>query len=115
MPEKDTGLWAGLLTVLGHIGPWVATLFLSIAATGAQYAQKLRNGEKFSWRGLLLDGAICIFVGIVTHLICVASGVDPLWTSVLVAINSHMGTRAAMQWERIRDRVLGLDKIGEGK
>lgn len=106
MPEKDPNNWQ-----LSHLIPWLTTLAISVAATGAQYAQKVRAGEQFLWRSLLLDGTICIFVGLVTHMICVASGIDEAWRSVIVAINAHMGTRAAMQWERMRDRVLGLDKI----
>lgn len=100
MPEKDPSTW--------YLFHWVGSLVISIAATLAQYAQKVRAGEAFEWRSLLLDGTICIFVGLVTHMICVASGIDETWRSVIVAINAHMGTRAAMQWERLRDRVLGL-------
>lgn len=104
MPEKDPNNWN-----FTHLWPWFMTLTISIAATVAQYAQKVRAGEQFLWRSLLLDGSICIFVGLVTHMICVASGIDEAWRSVIVAINAHMGTRAAMQWERLRDRVLGLE------
>ena len=104
MPEKDPSNWN-----LAHLFPWLATFWISVAATLAQYAQKVRSGEKFDWRGLFLDGMICVFVGFVTHMICVASGVDEVWRSVLVAINAHMGTRAAMQWEKLRDRVLGIN------
>lgn len=100
MPEKDPANWQLL--------PWLATLAISIVATLAQYAEKVRGGEAFDWRALLLDAMICVFVGGVTHLICVAMGVDDMWRSVVVAINAHMGTRAAMQWERLRDRVLGI-------
>lgn len=108
MIEKDT---ASTAWSLSHIFPWLATLGISAAATLAQYAQKVRNGEKFEWKSLFLDSAICIFVGCVTHMICVASGIDEVWRSVIVAINAHMGTRAAMQWEKLRDRILGLDGI----
>lgn len=104
MPEKDPNNWSLL--------PWITSFAISIAATLAQYAQKVRAGDVFEWRTLLLDGAICVFVGLVTHAICVASGIDETWRSVIVAINAHMGTRAAMQWERLRDRVLGLDSGG---
>jgi hypothetical protein len=107
MPEKDPSNWN-----FAHLFPWLSTFGISLAATMAQYAQKVRNGEKFDWKALALDASICVFVGFVTHMICVAAGIDEVWRSVMVAINAHMGTRAAMQWERLRDRVLGLDKIG---
>lgn len=107
MPEKDPASWN-----ISVLLPWVSTFVISIAATFAQYAQKVRSGERFDWGSLALDAAICVFVGAVTHMICVASGIDEVWRSVMVAINAHMGTRAAMQWEKIRDRVLG---IGEAK
>ena len=103
MPEKDLSNWS-----FAHLLPWLTTFGISIAATIAQYAQKVRNGEVFNWKALLLDGAICVFVGFVTHMICVASGIDEVWRSVMVAINAHMGTRAAMQWEKLRDRILGI-------
>ena len=103
MPEKDPANWQ-----LSHLIPWLSTLVISIAATLAQYAQKVRSGEAFDWRSLALDSAICIFVGSVTHMICVAAGIDEVWRSVMVAINAHMGTRAAMQWERLRNRIMGF-------
>lgn len=104
MPEKDPNTWN-----VADLFPWFVSISISIVAAVAQYAQKVRSGESFEIRSLLLDGAICVFVGLVTHMICVASGVDEMWRSVAVAINSHMGTRAVMQWERIRDRILGLE------
>jgi hypothetical protein len=106
MPEKDPNNWS-----LAELLPWFVTLLISVAATIAQYAAKVRSGEPFEGRALLLDGAICVFVGLVTHMICAASGVDEMWRSVAVAINSHMGTRAVMQWERLRDRILGISSI----
>lgn len=99
MPEKDPNNW--------NVIPWITTFAISLAATLAQYAQKLRSGELFDWKNLILDTAICVFVGLVTHLICLAYGVDEMWRSISVAINAHMGTRAMMQWERLRDRIFG--------
>jgi len=85
----------------------MTTVLLSIFAAAAQYAQRVRNGVSPSWRSFVVDVTICVFVGVVTHMICVASGIGGMWLSVMVAINAHMGTRAAMLWERLRDRVLG--------
>ncbi len=103
MPEKDPANWD-----LSHYVPWLSTMAISIAATLAQYAQKVRSGEVFDWRSLALDSVICIFVGFVTRMICVAAGINDDWQWVLIAINSHMGTRAAMQWERLRNHIMGF-------
>ena len=104
MPEKDTNLWQ----FLTEMTPWLTTFVLSIFATFAQYAAKVRErNRKWVWRELMLDGLICVFVGFVTHLLCEWQQVDGVARSVLVAISAHMGTRAMMQYERIRDRVLG--------
>jgi hypothetical protein len=110
MPEKDPGLWGSAADAFGHLFPWITTLFLSGLATLAQYAAKVRAGEKFSWSALALDGAVCIFAAIVTHMICEWYGMDGLLRSVLVAISAHSGTRAMMQYERFRDRMMGIDK-----
>lgn len=108
MPERDINVH------LSGLFPWLSTLGISILAALAQYAEKIRSGEKFDWKNLALDASICIFVGLVTHMICAAAGIDGEWRSVVVAINAHMGTRAAMQWERLRDRILGIPNIPEG-
>lgn len=102
MPEKDTNLW-----------PWLTSIAISIFAALAQYAQRVRDGISPAWKSFASDAVICIFVGLVTHMICVASGIEEMWRSVMVAINAHMGTRAAMQWQRLRDRVLGLPPEGD--
>lgn len=108
MPEKDTGLWKALIDSLPPILPWVSTLSLSIVATVAQYAAKVRAGEAFSLQALILDAIVCIFVGMVTHMLCELAGITGYGRSVLVAISAHMGTRAMLIYERWRNRVLGL-------
>ncbi len=97
MPEKDP-----------NIAAWLFSLVISFVAALAQYAQRIRDGLKPEWRTFAVDTVICVFVGGVTHMICEASDVTGMWQSVMVAINAHMGTRAMMQWQRLRDRVLGL-------
>lgn len=108
MPEKDPSFWKGVADAFGPLFPWLTTLFLSGLATVAQYAAKVRNGEPFSWKALALDAAVCVFAAVVTHMICEWYGMDGLLRSVLVAISAHSGTRAMMQYEKLRDRVLGL-------
>jgi len=109
MPEKDPRFWSAIGDAFAAVLPWLSTLLISALATAAQYAAKVRAGEAFAWRSLILDAVICIFVGIVTHLVCSWQGMDGIGRSVLVAISAHMGTRAMMQYERLRDRMLGLE------
>lgn len=108
MPEKDAGLWQSLYDSLPPVLPWIFTLFLSGFATIAQYAQKVRTGEVFSMQALILDAVVCIFVGVVTHMLCELAGITGYGRSALVAISAHMGTRAMLIYERWRDRVIGF-------
>lgn len=108
MPTKDANNWASLADALSSVIPWLSTLALSIIATAAQYAAKVRAGEIFAWRGVALDAVICVFVGLLTHMICEWQGVDGWGRSVLVAISAHMGTRAMALYEAWRDRIFGF-------
>lgn len=90
-----------------HVLPWGVTLLVSAFAAMAQYAAKVRKGESFSWRSLLLDAVVCMFAGMLMHLVCEWQGIGGPARSVLVAVTAHMGTRAMMQFEAMRDRVLG--------
>ena len=108
MPEKDATTIKALLDALQSAFPWLATIVLSIFAAIAQYAGNLRGGlETWQLKNLLLDATICVFVGTLTHLVCEWQEVDGVLRSILVAINAHMGTRAMMQYEKLRDRLLG--------
>jgi hypothetical protein len=93
--------------LIAPVLPWLSTFIISTFATAAQYAQKLRGGEPASGRSFLLDYVICLFVGLVTHLLCEYAKLDGVMRSLLVAISAHMGTRAMMQYEAFRDRVFG--------
>lgn len=106
MPERDPENWRSL----AHVLPWISTLVISSLATIAQYAAKLRGGESFSWRNLSLDATICIFVAILTHMLCEWQQMDGMLRSILVGISAHMGTRAMLLYERWRDRVFGFDE-----
>lgn len=103
MPERPSTLWTWIV----EYSPWLSTFALSMFAAFAQYAGKVRKGGKWVWGELTLDSVICVFVGLLTHLLCVWQGIDGPARSVLVAISAHMGTRAMMQYENIRDRILG--------
>lgn len=108
MPVKDANLWHSLAETASSILPWVSTLSLSIIATAAQYAAKVRAGEVFAWRAIALDAIVCVFVGLLTHLICEWQGMDGWGRSVMVAISAHMGTRAMALYEGWRDRIFGF-------
>ena len=108
MPTKDPNLWNSVAEFFSSILPWLSTLVLSILATAAQYAAKVRAGEIFAWRGVALDAVICVFVGLLTHMICEWRGVDGWGRSVLVAISAHMGTRSMALYEQWRDRIFGF-------
>lgn len=107
MNDRDTAFLAALFDMLRPVLPWLSTMFLSALATAAQVAQRLRAGEPWSPRNALLDLIVCVFVGLVTHLMCVSAGIDDATRSLLVAISAHMGTRALGQYERFRDRFFG--------
>lgn len=109
VPDKDFHLWRAIADACSPALPWLSTLLISTLATAAQYAAKVRAGESFAWRSLMLDAVVCIFVGLLTHMLCEWQHVDGMGRSVLVAISAHMGTRAMLLYERWRDRVFGLD------
>lgn len=111
MIEKDGSFMAAVWDALQYAWPWLTTLTLGTLATAAQYANKVRSGEPFSWKAALLDWVICIFAAIVMHMICTYYGLDGLVRSIMVAISAHSGTRSMMLYERWRDRMFGM---GEG-
>lgn len=106
MPEKDPNL----ADMLRQLLPYVTTLVLSCWGGFVSYIQRLRvHARKFSWRELGFDLIISSFAGLLTHLLCQYSHIDGYMSSVLIAISGHMGTRAIASFERIRDRVLGIE------
>ncbi len=109
MKDNAHGL-ALVIDILRESFPWIATFLISTFAAVAQYASKLRNGIRASWRGFFLDLVICSFAGMLMHLMCEWQGVDGPARSFLVAITAHMGARAMLQFEAIRDRFLGVPK-----
>lgn len=92
---------------LVNVWPWLTTLALSIWGGGVQYAQRLRRGERFSWRALILDLVVCSFAGLLTSQLCEAAGIYGPMQIVMVAVSAHMGTRAIASLEIVRDRILG--------
>jgi len=106
--DRDTSaFFAALLDVLRPLMPWVTTIVLSVLATAAQIAEQVRGGAAFVWRNAIADYVICLFVAVVTHMMCERAGMDGMTRSILVAVSAHMGTRALGQYERFSDRLLG--------
>lgn len=95
---------------LADIWPWASTFLLSMWGGLVQYAQRVRNGEKFSWMALALDLVVCSFAGLLTFLLCESAGIRGPIQAVLIAISAHMGTRAISSLEVVRDRILGGSK-----
>lgn len=109
MPEKDLTFWRHVAEAWAAWLPWVSTLVLSMFATLAQYAARVKQGVPWRWRELALDAVICIFVGVLTHLLCTWQEVDGVARSVLVAISAHMGTKAMASYEKLHARIFRVE------
>lgn len=109
MPDRDGGaaLLAMAMDFLRSVGPWLSTIALSTWGGLVQYAQRVRSGEPFAWRALVIDLVISSFAGILTYLLCQASGIAGPVAAVLIAVSGHMGTRAIASLEAFRERVFG--------
>jgi hypothetical protein len=92
--------------------PYIWTVFISTFAAIVQYVEKLKNGAKFNMRELICDVVICVFVGYTTVLVCKIAGISGDARDLVVIISAHMGTRALMQYEAFRNRILGLSTKG---
>ncbi len=76
-----TYLWVGIISVWGGIVSFVG---------------KLNSGQArvFNITELIGEVVTSGFAGLLTYLMCEASGVSPYITAVLVGISGHMGSRA---------------------
>ncbi len=90
--------------------PWVSTTALATWGGIVGYAQRLRSGEVFSWRLLIIDLVISSFAGVLTWLLCEAAGIGGPISAMLIAISGHMGTRAIASLEAVRERIFGAGK-----
>lgn len=106
VPEKDAQIMEWVRQVL----PYLSTLFLSCWGGIVSYIQRLRiKSAKFSWRELSFDLLISSFAGLLTHFFCEYSQVSGSMSAILIAISGHMGTRAIASFEKMRDRIFGID------
>lgn len=106
MKDNAHGI-ALVIDILRESFPWITTIVISSFAAITQYAGKMRSGARWSIRGFLLDFVTCVFAGMLMHFVCEWQGIEGPARSFLVAITAHMGTRAMLQFEAIRDRFLG--------
>ncbi|MFY9326499.1 MAG: phage holin family protein [Georgfuchsia sp.] len=92
---------------IGDLLPWLSTIALSAWGGAVQYAQRVRQGEKFSWPMLTIDIVISSFAGVLTWFMCEAGDIHGPMAAVLIAISGHMGTRAIASLVTIRERIFG--------
>lgn len=99
MPEKDP-LSYTLLTY-----SWVCGL--SFFSGLASYVRKVRAGiiSRFSINELLGEMVISAFVGVVTFYLCESAQIHGALSAALIAISSHMGSRAIFIFETAADRA----------
>lgn len=93
---------------IGDLLPWISTVALSAWGGAVQYAQRVRAGERFSWRMLTIDLVISSFAGILTWFLCEAGNIHGPLSAMLIAISGHMGTRAIASLITIRERIFGV-------
>lgn len=111
MPEKDIA--NAIYEWSKNSLPFFTTMFLSCWGGLVNYIQKIRkNSKKFSWRELIFDLVTSSFAGLLTQYFCEYSNISPTASAMLIAISGHMGARAIASFEKVRDRILGVDSNG---
>lgn len=87
---------------------WIWVVALSSVGGFLSFRQKLLTGaaRPFNFTELLGEIAGSAFVGVITFLLCRATGLNDFWSAALCGITGHMGTRAMMVFERILERKL---------
>ncbi|UVX29657.1 holin [Klebsiella phage VLCpiS6a] len=93
---------------------WVEILiFVLFAAVGGCLGYLMRTSgrkEQATIARTVLEGLSAGFLGIVTLLVCRASGLDWIWSGVIVGIFSWLGAEATvMAVIRFVKRKLGID------
>lgn len=99
MPEKDPFSYT-LVTYF-----WV--LGISVFGGISAYIRKIRQGiiSRFSLHELIGEMVISAFVGIVTFYLCEYAHIYGALSAALIAIASHMGSRAILIFETAADRA----------
>lgn len=109
MPEKDPNNTALIGEFFKQLLPYLSTLFLSCWGGIVSYIQRLRiHRSHFNWKDLTFDLVISSFAGLLTHFFCEYSNVGGSMSAILIAISGHMGTRAIVSFEKMRDGIFGV-------
>mgnify|MGYP001561466972 CR=1 FL=1 len=91
--------------------PYISTVFLSCWGGFVSYIQKVQiKTRRFSLKDLMFDLVISSFAGLLTHFFCTYAKIDDTIAAILIAISGHMGARAIISFERMRDRMFGIDE-----
>lgn len=90
--------------------PWVYAFALSMWGGLVQYAQRVRMGERWSLRDLVLDMVVCSFAGLLAFFVCQHFGVTDWQMAIVVSVSAHSGARAIAQITMLSDKVLGGGK-----
>lgn len=102
------------LDMTSHAGrsilPYVSTIILSCWGGTVAHLTANKN-KKFSPKLFFIDILVSAFAGILTHLLCNYAKINPEMSAVLIAVSGHMGTRAIVGLEILRNRVFGLPEI----
>lgn len=102
MPER-----AALSFIEQHL-PWIYAFALSVWGAFVQYAERVRSGERWSWKDLTLDTIICTFSGLLAFFICQSVDIEGWQQAVVVSLSAHQGTRAIGLLSHFRDRFLNI-------
>lgn len=83
---------------------WV--LLVSILGGVVSFVRKVKEGSarRFNFVELLGEVITAALVGLITFWLCESAGVNKYLEAALIAVTSHMGTRALFKFEKMLDR-----------
>ena len=85
---------------------------MALAAWGgavSYFHNMAKHGLRFSLFRLAMDVSTSAFVGVLTYLLCQATGISEGVTAAMVGISGHMGAKALMMLERKYERFFSSD------
>lgn len=90
--------------------PFFYAIILSLWGGFVQYVNRVRMGETWRWKSMLLDMIVCSFTGILAFFMCQSMGIDGWRAALIIAISAHEGTRTIGIFINWRNKVMGADK-----
>lgn len=87
---------------------YILAFVLSMWGGVVQYAQKVRAGEQWSIKNLILDSIVCSFAGLLSYSVCMYMEVSGWQMIIIVSISSHSGARAIGKITYLSDKLLGI-------